>query len=198
MAITQGSSLLSTDMRSWYTRLNTIISNHGGGMAQMTVPSAGKKAEISDVNTVVYKLNDMKADAYLGNDTSLYTTYGAVTAGNLIQPSPGTQLNTVITNLEKIKCRNDATKTNGNTNTVKSHSWSQGAKSNTWNQSANSNGDSYSSKSNGYSQGFDSNGWSQSKDTNGWSNSAKSNGYTVFIITFPTGKEYCSLLIDTP
>jgi hypothetical protein len=33
MAIAQGSSLLSTDMRSWYTRLNTIISNYGGGMS---------------------------------------------------------------------------------------------------------------------------------------------------------------------
>jgi hypothetical protein len=49
----------------------------------MTIPSANSKVLASNINTVVYKINDMKADAYLGYDTSLYTTYGTVTTGSL-------------------------------------------------------------------------------------------------------------------
>mgnify|MGYP003419852365 FL=1 len=85
MAIAVGSHILSTDMRSWYTRLNTIISNYGGGMATLTVPAANKMAETSDVNNLLSKLNAMKADAYLGSVSSMWTAYSVVSTGQLIQ-----------------------------------------------------------------------------------------------------------------
>ena len=99
MAIGVGQIILSSDMRSWYTRLNTIIRNYGPSLGTLTVPNAGKIAEASDVNNVVYKLNAMKNDAYLGYDKSLYTAYAAVSVGQIIAATTGTQLNTVITNL---------------------------------------------------------------------------------------------------
>lgn len=163
MAIAVGNQLLSTDMRSWYTRLNTIISKYGGGMATMTVPAAGKIAQTSDVNTVVTKLNAMKADAYLGAVPSMYTSYSVVSTGQIIRATTGLQLNTVISNLEAIKCRNlatnsNASKTNGNTNSL------------------HGNGNSNSRNSNGNSNSRNSNGNSNSTNGNGNSNSSNGNG----------------------
>lgn len=185
MAIGVGKLILGTDMQSWYNRLNTVIGRAGGSaVAKMAVPTGrGKLAQASDVNTVVYKLNQMKSDAYLGYDKSLYTAYGAVSVGSLIKATTGTQLNTVITNLERIKCRNDATKMNGNTNNANQHTWSQGAHGNQWSQGTHFNV---------WSQGAHWNTWSQGTHWNGWSNWAHGNGWNNWSNTNGNGKSYCS------
>lgn len=192
MAIGVGQIILSSDMRSWYTRLNTIISNYGPSLGTLTVPNAGKIAEASDVNNVVYKLNSMKSDAYLGYDQSLYTAYSTVSVGQIITATTGTQLNTVITNLERIKCRNDATKANGNTNNLNGHQWSQGANSHQWSQGANSHQWSQGAHGNGWNQGAHGNGWSQGTNGNGWSESVNYNGCSNSPNGHENSRSYCS------
>ena len=192
MAIGVGQIILSSDMRSWYTRLNAIISRYGGGMAQMGVPAAGKTAQASDVNTVVYKLNQMKNDAYLGYDKGLYTAYGTVAVGSYISATTGTQLNNVITNLERIRCRNDATKMNGNTNNRNQHTWSQGAHWNAWSQSHHFNVWSQGTHFNVWSQGAHWNGWSHGTHWNGWSNWSHGNGWSNWAHGNGNSRSYCS------
>ena len=141
MAIAQGSLILSSDMRSWYTRLNAIISKYGGGViTTMTVPAVNKKAQASDVNTIVAKLNQMKADQFLGSVPSMYTAYSVVAVGDYIRVTTGQQLNTVITNLEAIKCRNRATNAYGvNSNTCKNGANIVGCSNGTCGNGANGN-----------------------------------------------------------
>ena len=115
MATTQGSPILDEDLQSWYTSLNTIISNYGGGaISQLTVPGNNEKASASHVNNFLNKMTEMKADEYLGSVTSIYPTYSIVNSGTLIQSSIGTLLaNATGSNyLGKIKCRNKATNAN--------------------------------------------------------------------------------------
>ena len=194
MAIAVDSTILSSDMQSWYTRLNTILSRAGGPLETLAVPAAGKIAQATDVNNVVYKINSMKSDAYLGSISSLYSTYNAVSVGQLIQASTGTQLNQVISNLEAIKCRNDATKTFGcnqsyysGNNNVAYTAWSNSAYSG-WSQSYYSGNSrnycSYGKKSNASKQNGDQcSYWSQSSYS-GWSQSYYSgnsqSGYTAW------------------
>jgi hypothetical protein len=84
----------------------------------------------------------IESEKYIGNKTqttyditfSCFFEYPATKIDLLLYDSPATKdytyqfeiqaENGVITNLEKIKCRNDATKTNGNTNTLKQNTWS--------------------------------------------------------------------------
>ncbi len=176
MAIAVGSKLLSSDMQSWYTRLNTIIGNYGGGMAKLTVPAAGKRAEPSDVNNVVTKLNAMKSDAYLGSVPSMYTSYTTVSTGQIIRASVGLQLNTVIGNLEAIKCRNTATNYNGVATSNRGHGNSHGTNQHGDNYGTHQNGDNYGTHQNGNNHGTNSHGDNHGTNGNGNNHGTNSNG----------------------
>ena len=179
MAVSQGSTLLSSDMQSWYTRLNTVISKYGGGITQLTVPAANKTITISDMNTIVNKFNSIKTDAYLGNDSSIYTAgYSTVSQGELIQVQKGTAILTTLTRLEAIRCRNDARYNQGNSNTVKSNTNSKTANQHTDSNSAKANGDNNSAKTNGDNKSANSHGNSNSAKGNGDSRSANRHGDT--------------------
>ena len=69
MAVAVGSTLLSSDMQSWYTRLNAVTNKFGGGnYAALTVPSAGKIVQTSDLKNIVTRFNTIKSDKFLGAD----------------------------------------------------------------------------------------------------------------------------------
>lgn len=179
MAVSQGSTLLSSDMQSWYTRLNAVISKYGGGITQLTVPAANKTITVSDMNNIVNKFNSIKTDAYLGNDSSIYTAgYSTVSQGELIQVQKGTAILTTLTRLEAIRCRNDARYNQGNSNTVKSNTNSKTANQHTDSNSAKANGDNNSAKSNGDNKSANSHGNSNSAKGNGDSRSANRHGDT--------------------
>lgn len=186
MAVTQGSSAIYTDMKYWYDQLNTIIGNYGGGViAQMTVPAqAGIKA--TDINTLKSKVDEMKADTYLGSVPSLYPTYSVVTAGTQIQATIGAQYNTLISSLQAIKCRNMATNSSGS---CSNQANSNGTCSNVSKGIKNSNGSNssgtryYGIKSSGgcsnatCSSGSNSNGTkSNTSNSQNNSNGSNSNG----------------------
>ena len=117
MATSQGSSALYSDMQYWYNTLNTILTNYGGSLGTLTVPSQDK-IDASDINTLKTKIDNMKQDEYLGSVSSMYTTYSVVSQGTLITATTANQYTTLVDNLKNtIKCRNLAT----NSNTTKSH-----------------------------------------------------------------------------
>lgn len=129
MSITSGNEILNSDIANLYTKLNTVIANYGGSIAQTTSPAVGDKVDNADINDLKTKVEELKADSYLGSVSSLYLTYSVTNDGAVIAPSTTiTNLSTtILTNLQKIKCRNQAT----NSNTNKSHgSNSHTAKSN--------------------------------------------------------------------
>lgn len=153
MAVSAGSMLLSSDMQSWYNRLNTVIRNYGGGIAQLGVPAAYKVVQASDLNNVVNKLNAIKSDAYLGADAWIYNTgYGAVSQGSIIYASQASPILTTLARLEAIRCRNNA--------------W--------YNQ-----GDAYWKHGHGNSQSR--NGWGHTNNTdyNGYTNWGNSDGNSI-------------------
>lgn len=177
MAVSQGSTLLSSDMRSWYTRLNTVISKYGGGITQLTVPAANKSITVSDMNAVVNKFNSIKTDAYLGNDSSIYTAgYSTVSQGEIITAAKGTAILTTLTRLEAIRCRNDARYSQGNSNTLKSNTDSKSANQNTNSNRADTNGNRNTADTNGNSNTADRNGNNNTADRNGNSRSANQHG----------------------
>ena len=185
MAVSTGSTLLSSDMQSWYNRLNAVISKYGGGMAGVTVPAANKRADASDVNTIVNKFNSIKSDAYLGNDSWIYTAgYTSVSVGELIRASQGTAIITTLTRLEAIKCRNNARYSNGDSNARNSYGDSNARNSYGDSNARNSYGDSNARKSNGDSKSTKSNGDSNARNSNGNSNSRQSNGFTQSARTY--------------
>jgi hypothetical protein len=179
MAVSVGSTLLSSDMRSWYTRLNAVTNKFGGGKyAALAVPSAGKIVQASDLNNIVNRFNSIKTDAYLGADAAW--TYGAgystVSAGQIIYASKGTPIITTLTRLESIRCRNDAKYNNGYTYWKHGNGYSQGAYGNGYSQGAYGNGYSQGAYGNGNSQSSYGNGNSQSSYGNGNSQSSQGNG----------------------
>lgn len=117
MSVDQGNLALYSDMQYWYNTLNTILTNYGGSLGTLSVPTQDK-IDASDINTLKTKIDAMKQDEYLGSVSSMYTTYNVVNQGTLITATTSSQYNTLINNLKNtIKCRNLAT----NSNTTKSH-----------------------------------------------------------------------------
>lgn len=119
MSITKDEKILNSDIANLYSKLNTVISNYGGSIAKTTSPAVGDKIDNADINDLKDKVTELKNDSYLGSVSSLYLTYSVTNEGTSIAPSTTiTNLSTtILTNLQKIKCRNSAT----NSNTNKSH-----------------------------------------------------------------------------
>lgn len=117
MSVNQGDLALYSDMQYWYNTLNTILTNYGGNLGTLSVPTQDK-IDASDINTLKTKVDAMQQDEYLGSVSSMYTTYNVVNQGTLITATTSSQYNTLINNLNNtIKCRNLAT----NSNTTQSH-----------------------------------------------------------------------------
>ncbi len=178
MATTQNSPLLSSDLQAWYQGLNTIISNYGGGMATLAVPSANKKAETADANDFFNKLTAMKADAYL--KYASYPVYSLVNQNELIMSGTGTAMfnATTATYLGAVKCRNTATNSSGTcsnvtksnvtkSNVTKSNgSHSSGSQSSGKHSSGNESSGGRSHGTNGVANSFTSFNWDHFNQTN--------------------------------
>lgn len=130
MSISSGNKMSATDIQNLYTELNEVITNYGGNITTLTQPTAGEKVDNADINDLITKINTMKADTYLGTESDLYLTYTVINEGTKIVPNTTTTnlSTTILTNLQKIKCRNSA----NNSNTQKTHGTnSHGSQSNT-------------------------------------------------------------------
>lgn len=112
MSWTAGGIIQASDVSNWYTSLNTTIGNYGGGIAQLSNP-IGQNRDVyaSDLNNLVTKLNELKNDAYLKNAS--YGSYSSVSRGQIIKTADWTGINSSISSLAGVKCRNNATFANG-------------------------------------------------------------------------------------
>ena len=104
-------------LRSWltgiYNSLNSKIANYSNGASQMTVPTAAK-ISASDVNTIMSKLDALKSDAYFSTAKStLFTTYTQVSSGSKINTTTKNQLDQIVTNFNKVVCKNSYTNSYG-------------------------------------------------------------------------------------
>lgn len=112
MAWTQGGAIGSSEVSNWYTTLNKTIESYGGGIAQLSNPiGVGRDVYASDLNNLTTKLDELKRDEYL-SDAS-YGSYSTVSKGQIIKATDWTGINSSISSLSGVKCRNKATYTNG-------------------------------------------------------------------------------------
>lgn len=107
-----GTTLNSSDLINWYNVFNSFINSYGGGIATLTVPTAGKTVTTGDINNLYGKIYEFAADAYLSALPS-YWQATAVTAGDFVQASQLVPLETTMANMANIKCRNTAAYSNG-------------------------------------------------------------------------------------
>ena len=111
MSISKGYQALGSDINSWYSALNTIITNYGGGIA--TIPNLSptqKQIDAADPNKYYNKLTELQADTYLSHAN--YPVYSLRGAGNLIYPSDIVSA-TGAGYLGDVRCRNDAANNSG-------------------------------------------------------------------------------------
>lgn len=112
MSWTTNGIIQASDVDNWYTSLNTTIGNYGGSIAQLSNPiDQNRDVYASDLNNLVTKLNELKNDAYLKNAN--YGSYSTVSKGQIIQATDWTGINSSISSLAGVKCRNDAAYANG-------------------------------------------------------------------------------------
>lgn len=202
-----GESLSYTELKNWYDTFNTVISNYGGNIEQLIVPTQGK-AKPNDINNLLNKITELANEEYLGTQPSLYLTdYSVVSSGSKILRSSITPISNTASNLSSISCRNKISyscgtnscgnKSNGSDNCG---TWGNGTCSNgtcsngTKGYGANTNNSQPTICSSGTcSSGTRSNGYnskstkSTSTKTNGVnSNSDKSNGAIYDILNANT------------
>ena len=115
MALTQISQVANSDLQSLYTTFNNFIQNYSNGIAKLTVPSNNKKVEATDLNNLNTKITAFKSDTYLKTQASWWVN-ATVTAGNPLKASDWTNINTTVTNMGKVKCKNNATNSKGTNN----------------------------------------------------------------------------------
>ena len=112
MAWTQGGAIGASEVSNWYTTLNKTIGSYGGGIAQLSNPiGVGRDVYASDLNNLTTKLDELKRDEYLSNAS--YGSYSTVSKGQIIKTTDWTGINSSISSLSGVKCRNKATYTNG-------------------------------------------------------------------------------------
>ena len=112
MAWTQGWAIGASEVSNWYTTLNKTIGSYGGGIAQLSNPiGVGRDVYASDLNNLTTKLDELKRDEYLSNAS--YGSYSTVSKGQIIKATDWTGINSSISSLSGVKCRNKATYTNG-------------------------------------------------------------------------------------
>lgn len=116
MATTKNSLIEDEDLQSWYTSLNTIISNYGPDtINQLSVPADNEEASASHINDFLNKITEMKQDEYLGSIEEIYPSYSLVNKGDLILSNIGKILEDSVgpNYLGRIKCRNKAIYSHG-------------------------------------------------------------------------------------
>lgn len=112
MALSVGGIIGSSEVSNWYTSINSTIKNYGNGISQLSNPiSAGRGVMVSDVNNLVSKLNELKKDSYL--QYASYGSYTTVSKGQIIKASDWTGINSSISSLANVKCRNTISYKNG-------------------------------------------------------------------------------------
>ena len=128
MAISEGSTVLQSDIKSKYDSFNNFIQSYGGTIAKLTVPGQYTVAYASQFNALNNKVNEFKNDTYLKTQASWWVAGPTVVAGtSLLDDGNFTNINTTISNFSKVKCRNNAYNSNStrshstNSHTVKSH-----------------------------------------------------------------------------
>ena len=110
MAVSTGSTALSSDMQGWYKSFNNFISSYASGIGTLTVPAANKIIAATDVNNLNTKISAFKSDTYLSTQSGWWTT-GSVSSGAVIKPP--TFITSTISNFSNVKCRNTATNSKG-------------------------------------------------------------------------------------
>lgn len=104
-----GETLSYSELKDWYNAFNSVITNYGGEIANLIIPSQDK-ASPSDVNNLLNKITELANEEYLGTQPSLYITdYSVVAQGDKIQRSAAIPINDTANNIVSIKCRNTVT-----------------------------------------------------------------------------------------
>lgn len=112
MALGQNNPIAASDVTNWYNSINSTISSFGGGIGQLSNPAGGGVSiKATDINNLVNKLNELKRDEYLSQVS--YGSYSSVSVGQIIRASDWTGINSSISNLAGVKCRNRATNSDG-------------------------------------------------------------------------------------
>ena len=65
MSVATGYTVLYSDLQSFYTTFNNFINTYGGNITTLTVPTANKIVEATDINNLNEKVNEFKSETYL-------------------------------------------------------------------------------------------------------------------------------------
>lgn len=112
MAVSQGSTLLQSDLTNYYDKFNTFIHKYVDSGYTLN-PTTGfvKVADVTGLNTLISKIAN---DAYMSTRADLWTARATVpTRGELVTIYPLAGVQTVINNIPIVKCRNDSTNYHG-------------------------------------------------------------------------------------
>lgn len=112
MAVSQGSTLLQSDLTNYYDKFNTFIHKYVDSGYTLN-PTTGfvKVADVTGLNTLINKIAN---DAYMSTRADLWTARATVpTRGELVTIYPLAGVQTVINNMPIVKCRNDSTNYHG-------------------------------------------------------------------------------------
>lgn len=115
MAIEQGQITLYSDLQNVYTTFNTFITQFGGPITTLVIPSPNSKMQASNINNLDGKITEFKQDTYLSTESAWWVNQ-TVNRGSIIYPVDWTGINTTISNMSSVKCRNDAYHSFGSNN----------------------------------------------------------------------------------
>jgi len=125
-------------MNSLYTSFNNFIGSYGGSIAKLTLLSNNPTIDDSHLNNLNNKVQEFKDDAYLGSKASWWVKGASVSAGTIIHASDLTGIQTTITNMTSVKCRNRSRNSSGyNSVGCNSGVYGQGCSQGKHNQSCN-------------------------------------------------------------
>lgn len=102
-----GESLSYTELKNWYDTFNTVISNYGGDIEQLIVPTQDK-AKPNDINNLLNKITELANEEYLSTQPTLYDTDYTITSKGekIVRSTAATPISNTATNILSIKCRN--------------------------------------------------------------------------------------------
>lgn len=163
-----GESLSYTELKNWYDTFNTVISNYGGDIEQLIVPTQDK-AKPNDINNLLNKITELANEEYLSTQPTLYDTDYTITSKGekIVRSTAATPISNTATNILSIKCRNKIQFSSG---TCSSGKYSNGSfSSGVWGNVGKSNG----TKSNGQN--------TNAGKTSACSNGTNSSGYNSYI-----------------
>lgn len=172
MAVSAGSLILASDIKSWYSDINAVLS--AAGQTQISPPKTldeGTKAEKGDVNNIINAVNNTLRTNGILKTHGWTDQLQTVNTGDLIQATLGSLLQSTDTVAKEFKCYKQSN----------SNGWSQGAHGNGWSQGTHGNGYNRihwdtnacahwspdSQYGNWWNQGVHWNAWSQGANSNG-------------------------------